>query len=188
MKPAINPLLHVASPGKRNTQLGADSCNTRCNSGATPARTSPMTGSELRAQLRTQQPRNRSGGACNSDAEKVARSDAGVQPARDTAPCRRWHVYFNDGRPPLEVIFSDDQTLVEVHARYPGAVQPAPEIASRSATPAEADELRALVAAILSDGGEADRAEALAIALADPDAALMLFRTLAADALTSERR
>lgn len=51
---------------------------------------------------------------------------------------------------------------------------------TRSATPAEADELRALIAAILANNTESDRAEALVLALADPDAALLCYRALMA--------
>lgn len=50
----------------------------------------------------------------------------------------------------------------------------------RTATPAEADELRALAAVILPGDPDA-QAEALAIALGDIDAAITCFRALAAD-------
>jgi hypothetical protein len=49
----------------------------------------------------------------------------------------------------------------------------------RAATPAEAAELRALVTLIYANPD--DRAEPLAAALADPDAALICYRALAAD-------
>lgn len=56
-----------------------------------------------------------------------------------------------------------------------------PEPSRRSATPTEASELRELVALVLANADETDRAEALALALADPEAALLSFRALAAD-------
>jgi hypothetical protein len=51
---------------------------------------------------------------------------------------------------------------------------------ARGATPTEAAELRDLVSRVLTNAGDADRAEALAVALADPEAALLSFRALAA--------
>ena len=73
-----------------------------------------------------------------------------------------------------------EQDRQQIQARYPGAgVEPLPgDGPGRMAAPAEEAELRALVAAILADDTEADRAEASAIALADPEAALLSFRTL----------
>jgi hypothetical protein len=55
---------------------------------------------------------------------------------------------------------------------------PIADAVTPTATPAEADELRRLVNAILAGDTEADRAEAFAIALADPVAALTCYRTL----------
>ena len=43
----------------------------------------------------------------------------------------------------------------------------------RAATPAEVTELRRLIALILANASDADRAEALAVAVADPEAALV---------------
>ena len=54
-----------------------------------------------------------------------------------------------------------------------------------TATTEQADELRELVALILADDTEADRAEALAVAFVDPDAALTSFRALVADLETA---
>ena len=50
---------------------------------------------------------------------------------------------------------------------------------------AQSDELRELIALILATDSEADRAEAQAVALADPDAALTSLRLLAADLETA---
>jgi len=57
-------------------------------------------------------------------------------------------------------------------------VEASPVPDCRAVTPVETAELRALVGLILADGSEDERAEALAVALADPDAALMSFRAL----------
>ena len=51
----------------------------------------------------------------------------------------------------------------------------------RPATEAEGAELSRLVAAIYAGDSEADRAEALAAAIADPDAALRCYRAVAAE-------
>ncbi len=81
----------------------------------------------------------------------------------------------------MEVLFTPAATQAEVAELYPGAsIEPVSDAATRAATPAEADELRALVAAFLAADTEANRAEALAVALADPDAALACYRALAA--------
>jgi hypothetical protein len=49
------------------------------------------------------------------------------------------------------------------------------------ATPEQAAELRELVAIVAASWPEAERAEALAVALADPEAALISFRALVED-------
>lgn len=64
-------------------------------------------------------------------------------------------------------------------ARSTLQADPAPD-AARTATPAEAAELARLLTAILP-GDAAGQAEALPIACADPEAALVSFRALAAD-------
>jgi hypothetical protein len=51
---------------------------------------------------------------------------------------------------------------------------------SRVATPEQATELCELVDIVAAEWPEAERAEALAVALADPDAALICFRALVA--------
>lgn len=55
-------------------------------------------------------------------------------------------------------------------------------------TPAQAAELRALVARVAASWPEAERAEALAVALADPADALTCFRALAAELPTLPRQ
>jgi hypothetical protein len=65
---------------------------------------------------------------------------------------------------------------------------PANDAAHPKATPEQATELRELVAVILSDADDAERAEVLRVALADAEAALTSFRLLAADAIERKRR
>lgn len=55
------------------------------------------------------------------------------------------------------------------------------EVAKRQASSSEIAELERLIAAVLADGTPADRTQALAVALADLDAALTTFRTLVAE-------
>lgn len=97
----------------------------------------------------------------------------------DIAQARCWRVRFPHLEP-VEVIFAPSATRAQVLAIYPGArVEPLPDPMPTPATAEQAAELRELVALILPDNGE--RADALRIALADPKAALVSFRLLAAD-------
>jgi len=99
----------------------------------------------------------------------------------------RWWVRFPN-LAPVEVLFTPGATQAQVGAIYPGArIEPQPDPPHRTATPAEAAELRELVALIFADDTEGHRAEALAAALADPDGALTSFRLLAADVMERER-
>lgn len=67
-------------------------------------------------------------------------------------------------------------------ARSALPVDCSPEGATKTtATPQQARELRELVGMIGADWSDADRAEALAVALADPDAALTCFQALVAE-------
>jgi hypothetical protein len=127
-----------------------------------------MTGRELRAQLRAQLPRN--SGATQTVANRP-----------DELHCRRWRIHFPN-LAPVEVWFTPEVTAAHALASCFGAIEaaPLPDVASRTATEGEANELRALVGALLADVSNADRAEALAVALADVDAALMSFRALPA--------
>ena len=90
---------------------------------------------------------------------------------------RRWRVRRPDGL--REVRCAPAATLAEVILLFPGTrIEPLPDAPTRSATPGEAAELRALIGAILAADTEAERAEALAVALADPDAALTCLRAI----------
>ena len=115
----------------------------------------------------------------------LARSGLPAAPAMPTsrpdAPVRCWKIHFPN-LDLVEVIFAPGATRAEVAGRYPSArIEPLPVAPWRAATPAEAVELRELVALILADADEAEQAQALAVALADPDAALTSFRALAVD-------
>jgi hypothetical protein len=98
--------------------------------------------------------------------------------ASNDAPARQWRVVYSNS-PAMTVVFVPAVTGAEVAKLYPHAsIDPLPDAETRAATPAEADELRRLVNAILAEDSNADRAEALAIALANPIAALDCYRNL----------
>lgn len=61
------------------------------------------------------------------------------------------------------------------------------DAAPPAATPKQAAALRELLAVILPDADDAERAEVRRVALADAAAALMSFRLLAADAMERKR-
>lgn len=88
----------------------------------------------------------------------------------------RWVVHFAD-RDPTVVILTEPTTHTSILTQYPDAVaaEPSPR-RYRPATAREALELRLLVHEVLS--GDAGRAEALRLALADVDDALTCYRTL----------
>ena len=113
----------VAVPTDATVQQPPLARNRGCNNDATVAMVSSMTGSQLRAQLRMQQRRNPSEITCNSERAKVAQPDAAVQRRSNPIPCRHWRVYFNDGREPIDVIFSDDQTRAVMRSERPRRVR-----------------------------------------------------------------
>ena len=113
----------------------------------------------------------------------LARAAAAIPATRESPTpyhARQWRIGYPNGAA-MDVLFTPSATQPEVAELYPGAsIEPLPGTATRAATSAEAAELRGLVAAILPDDTEASRAEAVAVALADPDAALASYRTLVA--------
>ena len=118
---------------------------------------------------------------------RVATVAVANSPTLETATAQRWQVRFPGGDP-MEVLFTPVATRTEVAAIYPGAmIEPLPEPPRRTATQAEANELRELIAVILADADDAERADVLRVALADADAALTSFRLLAADAIDRKR-
>jgi hypothetical protein len=112
----------------------------------------------------------------------LARAAAAIPATRESPAAykaRQWRIAYPNGAA-MDVLFTPAATRAEVAELYPGAsIQPLPDSATRTPTAAEADELLALIGAILADDTEAERAEALAVALADPDAALVCWRSLA---------
>jgi hypothetical protein len=98
--------------------------------------------------------------------------------ASNDAPARQWRVAYSKTHA-ITVVFVPAVTGAEVAKLYPHAcIVPLPYTETRAATPAEADELRRLVNAILAENSDADRTEALMIALANPIAALTCYRNL----------
>jgi len=97
-------------------------------------------------------------------------------------PCSQWLFHFAD-RDDLPVTFAPAVDHAAALAYYPDAVaaEPIPDKPQRKATKAEAEEIMALVLAIYANDTDDDRAEALVAALADPDGALLCYRTIASD-------
>lgn len=103
---------------------------------------------------------------------------AGDGTADAASAARRWRVCLPN-RDPVEVIFAAEATRAQVADLYPGArIEPMTEPSRAAATPAEAARLRVMIGAVLADESDDDRAEALAVALADVDAALVCYRAL----------
>lgn len=100
--------------------------------------------------------------------------------AEDWALFNAWLFHFPD-RDDLPVTFAPAVDHAAALAYYPEAVaaEPIPDRPQRKATKAEAEEITALVRAIYANDTDDDRAEALAMALADPDGALLCYRTIA---------
>lgn len=96
---------------------------------------------------------------------------------------RRWLFHFAD-REPMEVVFVNEIDHGEALFFYPDAVaaEPVAEPQKRKPTDDEVEELRALVRAVYPPG---DREEALAVAMADPDGALICYRAIVAERETS---
>lgn len=95
-------------------------------------------------------------------------------------PCSRWLFHFAE-RDDLPVTFAPAVDHAAALACYPNAVaaEPIPDRPQRQLIKAEADEIAALVQAIYANDTADDRAEAFTAALADPDGALLCYRTLA---------
>ncbi len=93
----------------------------------------------------------------------------------------RWLVQSRD-RAPLKLFLTEAITNTVVRAPYPDAVAAVPiEHWPSRATHDQVADLRALFAIVAADWPPDAQAEALAVALADPEFALMCFRALAAD-------
>jgi hypothetical protein len=118
----------------------------------------------LRASIRSNKPALLAELAANSEPYVHARA-------------RLWRIRYPNVAT-MDVLFTPEAMAEEVSAVYPGAaIEPIPEIRKRKPTAAEVEELRTLIAETLRDD-EADRNEALSVACADPDGALLSLRTL----------
>lgn len=114
--------------------------------------------------------------ACTLVTSVTAGEHAGPE---DAIVCRRWLIHYPSID--VQVCFSREITYAGVMAARPGSVAATPllETFCRPATPAEHRELVRLLAAILPEDTEGQH-EALRVALADVDDALVCFRQLAA--------
>jgi hypothetical protein len=119
----------------------------------------------LRASIRSNKPALLAELAANSEPYAHARA-------------RLWRIRYPNVAT-MDVLFTPEAMAEEVSAVYPGAaIEPIPEIRKRKPTAAEVGELRTLIAETLPGDDETDRDEALAVACADPDGALLSLRTL----------
>ena len=102
--------------------------------------------------------------------------------AEDWVLFNAWLFHFAD-RDDLPVTFAPAVDHAKALSYYPEAVaaEPIPDRPKHKPTKAETDEITALVQAIYANDTEDDRDEALAAALADPDGALLCYRTIASD-------
>ncbi len=116
--------------------------------------------------------------ACTLDTSDTSQNIS----AEDWALFNAWLFHFGD-RDPLQVTFAPAVDHAAALAYYPEAVaaEAIPDRPQRKATKAEANEITAIVQAVFADDNDDDRAEALAAALADPDGALLCYRTIAKD-------
>lgn len=123
----------------------------------------------------TQHPMQR---ARNSDATNQPDKEAEVL-RPETTEHRRWRVTI-PGRAAFVVTCCPEGDHAWMVRLYPGGgVAPLPERENtRTATAAEAAELADLIARVLVNDSGAERAEALAVAMLDVDAALTCFHSL----------
>ncbi|MGQ5487559.1 hypothetical protein ACUH78_01840 [Thauera sp. ZXT1-4] len=121
-----------------------------------------------------------------SDGTRAHSRPAASETPTDTAPpirATRWLLHYAD-REPMEVWFAPAVDHAEVLAAHPAALaaEPIPERdITRTANAREHAELLALISAIYAGDTDADRAEALDAALADPEGALTCYRAIAAE-------
>lgn len=97
---------------------------------------------------------------------------------------RSWRMHYPD-RDPVLIAWSAPVTHAEALADYPDAVAAEPVAhrppARRPPTEDERIELLALVQAVYATDTDQDRHEAVQMALADPEGALMCYRAIAAE-------
>jgi len=131
------------------------------------------------ATLATVQPKPR---PCVATVASVAVANEKTGITDNGKPCSRWLFHFAD-RDALPVTFAPAVGHEKALAYYPDAVaaEPIPDRPPRTANKTEALEITALIRAVFPDDNDVDRSEALAAALADPDGALLCYRTIAKD-------
>jgi hypothetical protein len=100
--------------------------------------------------------------------------------AEDWVLFNAWLFHFTD-RNDLPVTFAPAVNHEAALSYYPDAVvaEQILDRAQRKPSKAEANEITALVQAVFASDSDVDRNEALAVALADPDGALLCYRTIA---------
>jgi hypothetical protein len=93
-----------------------------------------------------------------------------------------WLFHFAD-RNDLPVTFASAVNHTTALSYYPDALAaaPIPDRPQQVATEDEAQEITALVQAVYAGDSDADRREALMVALADPDGALRCYRAIAGE-------
>lgn len=116
--------------------------------------------------------------ACTLDTPDTSQNAS----AEDWALFNAWLFHFAE-RDDLPMTFAPAVDHAAALACYPDAVaaEPIPDRPQRKPSKPETDEITALVQAVFADDTDDDRAEALAAALADPDGALLCYRTIASD-------
>ena len=131
------------------------------------------------ATLATVQPKPR---PCVATVASVAVANPRTAKTDNGKPCSCWLFHFAD-RDALPVTFAPAVDHAKALSYYPDALaaEPIPERPQRTATKTEALEITALISAVFPDDNDVDRNEALAAALADPDGALICYRTIAND-------
>lgn len=118
--------------------------------------------------------------ACTLDASDTPQNIR----AEDGALFNAWLFHFVD-RDDLPVTFVPAVDHAGATSHYPAAVAaepiPIPNRPQRKPSKAEADEITALANAVFPDETDDDWTETLTAALADPDGALLCYRTIAED-------
>lgn len=96
-----------------------------------------------------------------------------------------WCIHFAD-KEQLQVTFAPAVNHATARGFYPTliAVEPVVKAGPRTPTAPELDELRLLIESVFADDCEADRTEALAVAILDVDDALVCYRDLSQKRVT----
>lgn len=172
----INPnetsLLRVAFPSNATAQQPPLNCAT---GGATGTQQPPAKPASL-LDIARNKLRNMHATSSENTAQQAPQK--AVEAVAQITTSWRWLLHYQDHD--VELSTSPESTLAEVLLDFPGviAAEPIADTPKRKATFSESKELAALVNLIYASDTEADRAEALAAALADPDDALVCYRAI----------